>query len=89
MQKQIRTTGDLRKFLAEISQAVRDGTIELNKANTLVKLASQINQSFMTDVQVAKTYLLSNKMPIVDGELYLGNKDEAREIIEHSPNDPS
>jgi hypothetical protein len=50
MQPQLRTAGDLRAFLAEVLVGIRDGSIDANKANSISKVAAQINQSMATEV---------------------------------------
>jgi hypothetical protein len=48
---QLKTTGDLRGFLADVLVGIRDGSIDANKANSISKVAAQINQSLSTEVQ--------------------------------------
>ena len=48
---QLKTTGDLRGFLAEVLVGIRDGNIDANQANSISKVAAQINQSLATEVQ--------------------------------------
>ena len=50
----IRTTGELRDFLATIMLGVKNGDIDLDKARNITRLAGQINESFYAEVKVAK-----------------------------------
>lgn len=48
---QLKTTGDLRGFLADVLVGIRDGSIDAGQANSISKVAAQINQSLSTEVQ--------------------------------------
>lgn len=50
---QIRTTGDLRGFLGEVLVGIRDGSIEKGQADSIAKVASQINLSLSCEVNAA------------------------------------
>ncbi len=50
----IKTTGELRTFLAEALTDVRSGKLGLDEASRITKLASQINESFYSEIKVAK-----------------------------------
>ncbi|TXH51226.1 MAG: hypothetical protein E6Q97_18865 [Desulfurellales bacterium] len=50
----IKTTGELRAFLAEALTDVRSGKLGLDEASRITKLASQINESFYSEIKVAK-----------------------------------
>jgi hypothetical protein len=52
--KGITNVGQLRKFLATAMQGVADGTLELEKASQLTKLAAQVNESFYSEAKVAR-----------------------------------
>ncbi len=51
----IEKTGDLREFLARTINGVANGTVSIEKAREVGKLASQINESFYAEVKVART----------------------------------
>ena len=51
---EIQSAGDLRNFLAEVMEGVRDGSIDPLKADRIAKLASQINESFYAETVVEK-----------------------------------
>lgn len=50
----IRTTGELRAFLAQALEDVKDGTLEPERANRITKLAAQINESFYSEIKIVK-----------------------------------
>lgn len=47
----IKTTGELRQFLLEGMTALRDGKMDISTANTLQKMASQINESLYAELK--------------------------------------
>lgn len=53
----ITTVGDLREFLCSTINGVANGTFDINKAREITKLAGQVNESFYSEVKVAKTQL--------------------------------
>jgi hypothetical protein len=50
----IKTTGDLREFLAMTIEDVASGDIDLDKATHITKLAAQVNESFYSEIKVAR-----------------------------------
>ncbi len=50
----IKTTGELRDFLATMMLGVKNGDLDLDKARNITKLAGQITESFYAEVKVAK-----------------------------------
>jgi hypothetical protein len=52
--KTIRTTGQLREFLVSMIIGVKDGDLDLEKARNITKLAAQVNESFYSEVKIAK-----------------------------------
>ena len=49
----IKTTGELRDFLANMMIGVKNGDLDLDKASRITKLAGQINESFYAEIKVA------------------------------------
>lgn len=49
----IRTTGDMREFLGEILVGIREGKVDTDRANSIAKIAQQINTSLSTEVNAA------------------------------------
>ena len=55
MSKQkIENVGELRAFLVTMMVGVKDGLIDGQDARDIVKLAAQINESFYSEIKVAK-----------------------------------
>jgi|TARA_R110001606_G_scaffold143944_4_gene283286 hypothetical protein len=50
----INTAGDLRKFLCNSINSVANGTMDIAKAREVTKLAGQVNESFYSEVKVAR-----------------------------------
>lgn len=50
----IKTSGDLREFLASALNGVSNGTFDVDKAKNVVKIAQQINESFYAEIKIAK-----------------------------------
>lgn len=50
----INTAGDLRKFLCQSINGVANGTMDIGKAREVTKLAAQVNESFYSEVKVAR-----------------------------------
>ena len=53
----ITNTGDLREMLCSAINGVANGTMDISKAREITKLAGQVNESFYSEVKVAKTKL--------------------------------
>jgi hypothetical protein len=50
----IRNVGQLREMIVDAMAAVRDGQMDLDKASRLTKLAAQVNESFYSEIKVAR-----------------------------------
>lgn len=50
--KQIKTTGDLREVLAETINAVKDGSMAIEQANSMHKLAKNISDSLYSETKI-------------------------------------
>lgn len=71
----IKTTGDMRDFLANMMVGVKNGTLDLNKASQITKLAGQINESFYAEVKVAKIRAeIGEVMPAL-GDMKIGERE--------------
>lgn len=53
--KEIKTTGQLRAFLSDTITKVSTGEIGLEEASRITKLAAQVNESFYSEIKIAKT----------------------------------
>ena len=50
----ITTTGELRAFLCDAIAKVTDGTMDLDKARAVVKLAGQVTENLYAECKMAK-----------------------------------
>ena len=50
----IRTSGDVRRLIAETMQGVRSGDIDSTKGQTIASLAKELTASMQVEVNVAK-----------------------------------
>lgn len=51
----IKTSGELREFLAQSMESVRSGELAIDRASQITKLAAQINESFYSEIKIART----------------------------------
>jgi len=61
MANAIKTTGQLREFLTEIMLGVHDGSVDTERARNITKTAAQINESFYSEIKIAKTRFEAGK----------------------------
>jgi len=73
--KTIKTTGQLRDFLAMMMVGVKNGDLELDKARNITKLAGQINESFYAEVKVAKVRAEAGQIMPQLGDMRVGGED--------------
>lgn len=71
----MKTTGDLRQFLADSIMAVKNGHMDAQKARDVTKMAAQITESFYSEVKVAKTMKELGRSVKELGELPIGNDE--------------
>jgi hypothetical protein len=76
MSGKIKTTGDLRDFLALMIVGVKNGDLDLDKASRITKLAGQINESFYAEIKVAKTRLEAGEAMPKMGNMDIGGSEE-------------
>jgi len=65
----INTAGDLREFLCKSINSVANGTMDITKAREITKLAGQVNESFYSEVKVARLQIDMKKEAAKLGEL--------------------
>ena len=70
--KTIKTTGNLRQFLADSIVAVKNGDMDADTARGVTKLAAQINESFYSEVKIARTAKELGKPAANLGDLTIG-----------------
>ena len=73
----IKTTGDLREFLASAINSVANGTMDSDKARNITKLAAQVNESFYSEIKIAKVQVELGKESAALGDLRISNADPA------------
>lgn len=76
--KTIRTTGELRDFLAMMIVGVKNGDLDLDKARHITKLAAQINESLYAEVKVAKVRTEAGEIMIALGSMPVGSDASER-----------
>lgn len=76
MSGKIKTTGQMREFLASMMLGVKNGDLDLDKASRITKLAGQINESFYAEVKVAKVRCEAGENMPKLGEMKIGITDE-------------
>ncbi|MBK8187610.1 MAG: hypothetical protein IPK77_11160 [Cellvibrio sp.] len=74
MSKSIKTTGDLRSYLASIMVSVGNGTCDPTKAREIVKVAGQINESFYSEVKVQRLKMDLQQSGDSFGEMIIGDE---------------
>lgn len=57
----IRTSGDIRRLIAESMQDVRNGTMDTGKAQAIASLAKELTASMQCEVNVAKVNMQLRK----------------------------
>jgi hypothetical protein len=62
--EELQTTKQLRSLLTGIIKELDAGTIDLDKAYGIVKLADEINESLLTDVREAKLRFLEARLKL-------------------------
>lgn len=72
MAAKIETTGELRTFLVDLMLEVRDGAADLDKASRITKLAAQVNESFYSEIKIARVQREAGVEAQQLGELLIG-----------------
>lgn len=72
MSAKIKNTGDLRKFLCQAIVEVQSGDMAPDVASRITKLASQVNESFYSEIKVHKVMLESGNEASKLGDLPIG-----------------
>lgn len=75
--KKIKTTGELRDFLANMMLGVKNGDLDLDKASRITKLAGQVNESFYAEIKVASIRTAAGEELAKLGEMPIGENDGA------------
>lgn len=76
MGKQIKTTGDLREFLVLMMLGVKNGDVEPDRARNITKMAAQVNESFYSEIKIAKVQVEAGKTASTLGKLPINSGEE-------------
>ncbi len=68
MQKQIKTTGDLRDLLCTAITDVIKGNLDLDKARELSKLTTQVNNSLNVELKAIRLEVDLSRKPKILGD---------------------
>jgi hypothetical protein len=71
----IKTTGQLRDFLADMMIGVKNGDLNIDKASRITKMAGQINESLYAEIKVAKVRLEAGEEMAKLGEMKIGAQE--------------
>jgi hypothetical protein len=66
---QIKTTGQLREFLVNMLVGVKNGQVEESTARSITKMAAQVNESFYSEVKIAKFRREAGETAVALGQL--------------------
>jgi hypothetical protein len=83
---ELKTMGDLRKFLAAAMQDVRDGSLDQAKAGQIAKLAAQINASIHAEI-TARSHLEMKKGSFNQLTISDGIDVDDTKVVDISPDD--
>lgn len=72
----ITTAGELRAFLCSSINSVANGTLDIAKAREITKLAGQVNESFYSEVKVARLQMDLKREAAKLGDLGVGGSDD-------------
>jgi hypothetical protein len=75
MSGKIKTTGELRDFLATMMVGVKNGDLAIDKASQITKLAMQITESFYAEVKVAQIKTAAGGTADKLGSLEIGSQE--------------
>ncbi len=71
--KRLKTTGDMREFLADMMLGIKNGHIDIDKASRITKMAGQINESLYAETKVAQVRKAAGQEMGVLGSMPLNN----------------
>lgn len=69
---QIKTTGQLRAYLADLLVGIKNGHIAVDRASSITKMAAQINESFYSEIKIARIHNELHKATADLGALAIG-----------------
>jgi hypothetical protein len=71
----ITTSGQLREFLCSMINGVANGTVDAEKARNVTKLSAQVNESFYSEIKIAKVMTEAGKEAAELGDLPISGGD--------------
>lgn len=71
MKHKIGTTGELREFLVNMMVGVKDGDIDIARAQQIGKLAAQVTESFYAELKTAQVQTSLGKTAVELGSLQI------------------
>ncbi len=74
MAQQIKTTGQLRQFLADALLSVKAGEMDADTARNLTKIASQINESIYSEIKASRMMQELQQVSPSMGQLAIGDQ---------------
>lgn len=74
--KSLKTTADMRQFLADLMVGVKNGHADLDVASRITKLAAQVNESFYAEIKVAKIRADAGEQMIGLGDMPIGVREK-------------
>lgn len=75
MSAKIKTTGELRDFLVSMMLGVKNGDLDTDKARNITKLAAQVNESFYSEIKIAKVRMEAGQVATDLGSLRVGTTE--------------
>jgi hypothetical protein len=79
MAARIKTTGQLRSYLVEVMEAVKTGETSPDLASKITKLAAQVNESFYSEIKIARVQREAGIAAADLGGLLIGERDPTLE----------
>lgn len=76
----LKTTGNLREFLADMLIGIKNGHVDADTARNMTKMAAQINESFYSEIKIAKVKMEAGKQAAELGLLQLGEHYDSSRI---------
>lgn len=76
MAKSIQTTGDMREFLVNMMIGVKNGHTDADTARNVTKLAAQVNESFYSEIKIARIQMEAGQEAAKLGSLPINSAGE-------------
>ena len=74
MSNKPKTTGELREFLATMMVGVKNGHVDADEARNITKMAAQINESFYSEIKIARVQMEAGKQMAERGALKINGQ---------------